>query len=325
MQITDRIYGKIDIKSKVITDLIKSKPFQRLKKISQDGAPHYIQPARDVTRYEHSIGVWYLAYRYKRPIEEQIAALLHDIPHTAFSHVIDFVVKDKDHEFHDKFMKKIIINSEIPNILRENNISLKKVLAKENFDILENDLPDVSIDRLDYFMRDGYAIGFLPKNIIDMFLKEMKIVDEKIIFTNQRIAATFAILFVNFSRLIWLDPTSHGSFFLVAEAIKIGLDLGHISQEDFFTDDDTLYRKLENTGNKRIKGLLSRLKPGKEFIYAQKESAEFYGPNKPRYVNPLVRTNNGLERLTSIVPNLEYFFKEFTNNYKYIGVKQLQT
>ena len=116
MLIHDRIYGAINITEEVVVELINSNPLQRLKKISQDGAPHFIQPIRNVTRFEHSIGVWYLSFLYKRPIEEQIASLLHDIPHTAFSHVIDFVMADEKHEFHEKFTNQIILNSEIPGI-----------------------------------------------------------------------------------------------------------------------------------------------------------------------------------------------------------------
>jgi len=101
------------------------------------------------------------------------------------------------------------------------------------------------------------------------------------------------------------------------------MELGHVTQSDFFTDDKTLYNKLKKTGDIKINELLSRLEPGKEFIYVEKQEAEFYGQNKPRFVNPLVETKEGIKRVTELVPSLEYFFKEFSEKYKYIGVKQL--
>ena len=79
MIIHDRIYGKITVENPLIIDLINSKPVQRLKKISHDGATHFIQPIRDITRFEHSIGTWYLSARFNRPIVEQAASLLHDV------------------------------------------------------------------------------------------------------------------------------------------------------------------------------------------------------------------------------------------------------
>lgn len=323
MVINDKIYGNIEIKDQVIIDLINTPVFQRLKKISQDGSPHYIQPIRTVTRYEHSIGVWYLSSLYKRPMEEQIACLLHDLSHTAFSHVIDFVMKNEKHEFADSKLDEMIRKSDIPKIIKANDFDLEKILDKTKFPLLENSLPDISVDRWDYFMRDGYTIGFLPKLFIDTFLSEISENKGVFFFKDVRLASTFAILFVNFSRLIWLDPTSHGAFFLMAEALKIALEDKLITEEDFFTDDEVLLKKIKSSSNIEIKQLLDRLAPGKEFVYEEEDKAEFFGFNKPRFVDPLVETNGKLIRVSELVPSLKYFFEEFTKKYKKLGVRQL--
>lgn len=323
MKIPDRIYGEITITNPLIEELILSKPFQRLKGISQDGAPHFIQPVRDVTRFEHCIGTWYLSQKFHRTIEEQIASLLHDIPHTAFSHVIDFVMHDKKHEYHDKFTKQIIINSEIPDILKMHDISLEKVLAKECFPLLNNDLPDISVDRWDYFMRDAFTIGLLPKETITLFLENIHEQDEKFYFSEKRIAGMFAILFMNSSRLIWLDPTSHGSFFLISEAIKIALEKHFITQEDFFMEDAQVLQKLQATNDEHIISLLNRLQPGREFNYAEKDQAEFYGPNKPRYVDPWVLADGQLVHASAVIPNLTEYFAQFVATHTNLGVRQV--
>jgi len=323
MKINDSIYGDIQVKEQVIEDLINTTVFQRLKNISQDGAPHFIQPVRNVTRYEHSIGVWYLSRLYKRSTEEQIACLLHDLSHTAFSHVVDFVVRDKNHEYADGKLKDMILQSDIPNIIKKHGYDIEKVLDKTKFPLLDNSLPDISFDRWDYFMRDGYTIGFLPKDVVNLFLNNIKEENGMLYFTDIRLASTFAILFVNFSRLIWLDPTSHGSFFLLAEAIKIALEDKEIVESDLFTDDNIMLEKLKSSKNKKIVKLLSRLQPGKEFEFADEENAEFFGPNKPRFVDPLVKTDKGIERISKLVPSLDNFFKEFVKKYKYLGVRQV--
>ena len=323
MLIHDRIYGAINITEEVVVELINSNPLQRLKKISQDGAPHFIQPIRNVTRFEHSIGVWYLSFLYKRPIEEQIASLLHDIPHTAFSHVIDFVMADEKHEFHEKFTNQIILNSEIPGILKKHSIDINKILNKENYDLLENDLPDLSVDRWDYFMRDGFMFGLLPIETINLFLDSVRVSENYFYFPDYRVAGLFAVMFMNCSRLIWLDPTSHGSFFLISQALKIGLENNLITEKDFFSHDEELISKLRQCGNQKINNLLDRLTPEKNFKYSPKENAEFYGANKPRYVNPIVEINGERKRLSEVVPNMVEYFNEFAQNYKYLGVTQL--
>ncbi len=322
MKINDRIYGEIDIDDQLIIDLIQSRPMQRLKHISQDGSVHFIQPQRNVTRYEHSIGTWYLSHTYNRPIEEQVASLLHDIPHTAFSHVIDFVVDDPLQEYHDKFTKTIILQSEIPSICKKHGLKIEKVLQKENFPLLDNKLPEVSVDRWDYFMRDGYTFGLIPKEIIQLFLSSIKEKGERFYFDDLRIASVFAILFLNCSRLMWLDPTSHGSFFLLAEAMKHAVKKHILTEDDFFQTDDVLMQKMRDAKDKKIDAFLNRLKKGKDFYYASKSEAEFYGVNKPRFVDPWVWIDGTLQHLSSLIPGMNDYLNEFKKRYTYIGVKQ---
>jgi HD superfamily phosphohydrolase len=323
MIINDRIYGKIAIYNPLIIELINSKPMQRLKEISQDGGVHFLQPQRDVTRYEHCIGTWYLSKKFKRPIEEQIASLLHDLPHTAFSHVIDLVVGNKKHEYHDQFIEQFIINSEIPEILKKYKVSLPKILEKKNFYLLNNNLPDISVDRWDYFIRDGFTCKLLPKQIIKLFLTSIYELNEKFYFTDTNVASLFAIMFMTCSRLLWLDPDSHGSAFLLSEAIKIALNKKYITKQDFFDTDSGLMKKLKKQKNKEIDTLLGRLNPSTHFVYAPKNEAEFYGPNKPRYVNPWILKKKKLIHLTDLVPGLQHYFIEFSSQHEYLGVKQI--
>ena len=64
MIIEDRVYGKISITDKLVLDLIQSSPMQRLRKIKQAGPTSLLEPRRDITRFEHSIGVWYLLKKF---------------------------------------------------------------------------------------------------------------------------------------------------------------------------------------------------------------------------------------------------------------------
>lgn len=215
------------------------------------------------------------------------------------------------------------MESEIPVILKKHNINLKKVLNVHKFPLLEIDLPDISFDRWDYFMRDGTMTGFFPKVLVNEFIKNIFEKNNKLYFKDIKLASTYAILFMNFSRLIWLDPTSHGAFFLIAESLRIALKNKVINENDFFSDDETLMKKLKSSKNKKIISLLKRLKVGKEFRYSEESKAEFYGPNKPRCVDPLVLVKGKLKRLSDVVPNIGNYFDEFKTRYKYLGVKQI--
>lgn len=51
-----------------------------------------------MTRYEHSVGAMLLLRTAGAPLEAQAAALLHDVAHTALSHVADCVYGYVVHE-----------------------------------------------------------------------------------------------------------------------------------------------------------------------------------------------------------------------------------
>ena len=91
MRWQDRVYGEVSIEDPAILDLIGCATFQRLKGIRQAGPSALTFPFKDVTRFEHSLGVFILLRRLGAPRREQVAGLLHDISHTAFSHAVDFI------------------------------------------------------------------------------------------------------------------------------------------------------------------------------------------------------------------------------------------
>ena len=96
--INDEVYGKIEINEPILLELINSKEIQRLKNISQFGIPSEYYHMPSYSRYEHSMGVFLLLRKLNVDLKEQIAGLIHDISHTAFSHVIDWVIGDSTQE-----------------------------------------------------------------------------------------------------------------------------------------------------------------------------------------------------------------------------------
>lgn len=59
----DPVHGYIHIEDKVIFDLVKSKEFQRMRRIKQLGPVIYVFPGATHTRFEHNLGVYELTRR----------------------------------------------------------------------------------------------------------------------------------------------------------------------------------------------------------------------------------------------------------------------
>src|SRR4030043_89369 len=156
MKINDTLYGEERINEKVLIELINSNPVQRLKKLNQWGIPEkYYHKKKGFSRYEHSIGVLVLLRKLGADLSEQVAGLLHDVSHTAFSHVGDWVIGDLVKEdYQDKTHISFIRNSEIPSILERNNFSYIQISNIEDFSLLEREAPSLCADRIDYALRD---------------------------------------------------------------------------------------------------------------------------------------------------------------------------
>lgn len=323
MQVRDRAFGTIVIDDPLIIELINSPLMQRLQEINQGGAPVFLDSKRDVNRFEHSVGVWYLLKRYGAKKEEQVAGLLHDTPHTAFSHVIDFVYPNADHTFHEKYAEKVILSSTVPEILGRYGIEVNKILDKESFALLDAELPDLSADRIDYFLRDTRVHQLFPDKLVEEFLDGIFVRNSKFYFKDQSLASLYAILFLSAGRLLWLDPDSHGSFFLLAEALKRAIEVHLLKEADFFRTDKEVFEILRKTDDPIIKKYVTRLVPKTKFRYTAEAEAEFVGPNKPRVVDPWVDVDGELHRLSELEPRFAEMFEHYKKTYKVLSVVEV--
>ncbi|OIO64459.1 hypothetical protein AUJ68_06080 [Candidatus Woesearchaeota archaeon CG1_02_57_44] len=258
MRIADRVYGSMEIDEPVLLALMDSEPMQRLKGINQAGASKYIMD-KPVTRFEHSIGVMLLLRRFSASMPEQIAGLLHDVPHTAFSHVIDFVFRNETHEFHERFHEKIITESEIPLILKDHGFDPQEILHGK-FSLLEQGLPDLCADRLDYTMRDMAAnLGWEQK--AKAHLAGLHVVDRSFWCTTQDAAKALALDYLEVDKRIWSDPREIAAFQVLADAIKAAMDAKELSMNDLWLTDDELMAKLRASKVPEVQCLIGLLTP----------------------------------------------------------------
>ncbi len=175
--------------------LIGTAPFLRLQKIKQLGFVYRIWPGATHTRYEHSLGCYYLAVRALRSLLQRgdegglfgvsvssvqtlvVAALLHDIGHYPFSHTIEEL--GYPIITHEKVGRSIIEKSEIATILESDYhlspervadfIDPPKIKPLPSDDELLNSLLSgaLDVDKLDYLPRDARACN-VPYGGVDV-------------------------------------------------------------------------------------------------------------------------------------------------------------
>ena len=302
MIIEDRIYGKEEINEQVLIDLISSAPVQRLKEISQFGMPDEYYHLPSFSRFEHSIGVLIFLRRLNAGLEEQIAGLLHDVSHTAFSHVMDWVIGDPIKEnYQDETLLKIFEETEIKNILERHGFNCKKIAAIENYSLLEQSIPYLCADRVDYSLRE---IKFLhSEQDAEKILKDLKSINGKITLASIETAELFARYYRNLNKEHWAGDETKARYYILANILKKAIKEKIISIEDMMKTDKEIIKVLKKSNTEEILSGLNLLKNG--FYVKKTEKKGISLPKKFRYVDPEFFHNGKI-----------IFLSEFSEEYK---------
>ena len=293
MKIIDSIYGDYFIDG-ILEELIFSNPVQRLKGIYQGGASYFVNEKWNVTRYEHSVGVMLLIKKLGGSLEEQIAGLLHDVSHTAFSHVIDFVFENKNEDYHEKIYHQVIVDSEIPHILSKYRFDYKNILlGNSNWRLLEQPAPELCVDRIDYTLRDMYHYRNITKEEIDIFLNNLMIRDGKIYLKDIKAAEWFVRIYYKEVIDFFMDPLNIYGYDFLAKVLKIALDKKIISLDTLLRTDEEVIELLRLSNDIDVKNLLNNIH---QSVIVKEDKGEYHlhRKNKVRLIDPSVFYNDQL-------------------------------
>ncbi len=299
MIINHPIYGRFNITEPVLIELIKSPALQRLKKIGQLGAWHlHADCPGNFNRFQHSLGVMLLLRKFGASLPEQIAGLLHDISHTAFSHVIDRVFgRELTHDYQDSKLAQAFELQGISKILKKHGIKPATILDFSKFTLLESDLPNLCADRLDYTLQDPLA-KILTKNRTKEFLKKLIVYRNQFVFADKASVKKFGELYLKLNQKVWCNPLQSTLYYLLAEAIKLALARKIVTKRELFTTDRFIFNKLTKSKNKEILEKIRLIKKLKIKL-VKKNQADFCSRSKFRIVDPYFLKNGRLVRLSA--------------------------
>lgn len=311
MRYDDTIYGAVEITEPVLLDLLKSRAMQRLTGISQHGVTALLGITPAFSRFDHSVGVMLLVRHLGASLEEQVAALLHDVSHTAFSHVIDFVFNDHSGQsYHEEKKEEFIARSDIPAILNQYAMNWREFLNEEQFALLEQASPALCADRLDYFLRDLEFLGLANPKEISSAVESLVVKDGKIAVSNPDAARWIAYTFIETDRVSWSSFREVGLYQLTAEAIKAATQFGFIDEADLWGTDKTLWDKLCAADHPGVRGLTNLITPGTRFTWDEVRPA-FRVATKVRSIDPLVANGNVVMPLSELDPVFGRYLREY--------------
>lgn len=307
MIINDRVYGSIKITQPLILELIQSPSLQRLKGIDSAGYPDPFFTSSSRTRFEHSVGVFYLLRKYNASLEEQIAGLIHDVSHTALSHITDYVFDEGStahQNYQDDIFQKYVRKSELSTLISRHGYNLEKIIDANNFPLLETELPDLCADRIDYSLREGMIFKKITLVETRVFLKHLKSNDNHWFFDNTRIAQHFADIYRECNKDFWTGLKTAIMFVSVGEYIKHALKENYISKSDLYTTDQLLLDKVagHHNADKKLRLLFDRMNNRIPY-FNDPTNYETSIEIKSRIIDPLCMQNGDLKRLSEINPD----------------------
>ena len=190
--INDPVYGLIHIRTPLIFDIIEQPLFQRLRRIKQTGLTHLVYPGAQHTRFHHALGAMHLMgmaideLRIRQtdisPLEEEavlIAVLLHDIGHSPYSHALERLIIEADHES----IGKAIIAHLAKEFGKPLELALEMFTNKYNRPFFHQLISgQLDLDRLDYLSRDSFYTG-VAEGVVghDRILRMLRVIDDQLV------------------------------------------------------------------------------------------------------------------------------------------------
>jgi uncharacterized protein len=299
------VYGSINIDDPLAVALILSPSFQRLKAINQYGVVKYITPTEEYTRFDHSLGVYHLLMRAKTSREEQIAGLLHDVSHTVFSHVGDYVFQDQypGDSYQDDIHLWYLKECGIDRILKEYGVGVERVDHKrKDFLALDKPLPYLCADRIEYNLQGGFLRGLLSQEEFNQIKGELDFKKGHWSLKTIESALLLGRCSLVMTKTLWGAAWEALSYRFTAEALRRSFDIQLVSFEEFhFSTDDVVWEKLVTSTDPMISDLMRKIcNIHQEFSITDKGQEDLCLKLKFRGLDPYLRGAQGLASLTSL-------------------------
>jgi len=305
--IIDPIYGHVAI-SNLEQLIINTPEIARLRRIQQLGLADLAFPGANHTRFEHSVGTLFMSDKIAKALglsQDEIskvrtAALLHDVGHCAFSHVVESILKRNPsyqpvlHGLnflnHEMFTKFIIANSfhtrpeiapladasffqEVSRIATGDIEGVSKPYLAQ---IISN---DIDADRIDFLLRDSYHTGVSFGLVdVDQIIGSMSLHNDRIVLGgtlsyDEDMALTSAESMLiarahHYSAIIH-NPRTQGARVMLLHALEITLARYKDSGKDvkaqvleFFMkyNDSDLLNFIEMNGDSQSKKLIANIR-----------------------------------------------------------------
>lgn len=251
---------------------------------------------------DHSVGVALIIWNFTKNKKQTLAGLFHDIATPVFKHVIDFLHGDHEgQESTEKLTTDIIKNSHyIMKLLKRDGIKLEEVNDYKKYSIADNNMPQLSADRLEYNFSSGLVKSFWNlKDIEDCYKDIIILKNEKGIselgFQNLNIAEKY-ISIVSKLWPIWVNSESKVTMQFLADIMKYMIERKYIKLEDLYLlSEKEIIEQIINSKDKYLSQAFINFQLATKVFDSKVYIENKYCisiKSKMRYIIPLVKVKN---------------------------------
>ena len=283
------------------------------------------------SRFDHSVGVALIIWHFTKDKAQTIAGLLHDVSTPAFSHVSDFRKGDAltQTATEDDNGSMLACSKELLECLAQDELTLEMVNDYHKYPIADNEVPQLSADRLEYMFPSGAALSGTWSLKQSFSLDEIEIIyNDLVICQNEEGIEELGFKTLSVAELYY-NRVLDIAFFLQKNedkmamqfpatilnmAVKLGIlkesDFFEMSEEEIISRLDELVKENSNatvedalTENDSVKKLCLYFRTYRSFTSITRSKEPLPGHYcvklqvKKRYINPLVVTGKQTEGL----------------------------
>ena len=268
------------------------------------------------SRLDHSLGVALIVWHFTHDKAQTIAGLLHDISTPVFSHVSDFRKGDALTQTATEEPTARIIrgDAELGRLLAEDGLTAAQVEDYHIYPIADNEIPQLSADRLEYMFPSGMALdGSWTMDEIRSCYNDLVILknedgQDELGFQHIEIAELYCEHFCMIGHILQLNENKL-ALHMLGQIMNLAEREGVLTERDFMTlSEREVMERMDkyiqssavvSTGSTTVTSVLARMyktfrtMTSIEHTDTELTNESYFCVNlkvKQRYINPLVKS-----------------------------------
>lgn len=272
------------------------------------------------SRLDHSKGIALIVWHFTHDKAQTIAGLLHDISTPVFSHVSDFRKGDALTQTATEAPTAAIIrgDKELNRLLAEDDLTATQVEDYHIYPIADNEIPQLSADRLEYMFPSGMALDGswtmeeIRRCYNDLIILKNEDGQDELGFRTLEIAELYCEHFCMIGHILQLNENKL-TLHLLGQIMNLAEKAGILTENDFMTlSENEVMDKLERHAELVSASSVSEEQRSRNKFGMTKES------KLQKYYHTF-RTMTSIEHTNHALPEDEYFCVNLKVKQRYIN------